>query len=59
MRYVYNELPKVRGKSLVEICRDPSHKFPSMLYIPPGFSKTHKCPGCGQETMVKSPIVYL
>jgi hypothetical protein len=38
-------------------CNDPSHNFPSHLWIPPGQSHTHKCPRCGQETTVTAPII--
>ena len=36
-----------------EICRDPEHRFPTMLYIPPGKGYRHTCPTCG-----KSQICY-
>jgi len=34
----------------LKCCNHPGHNFPTMLYIPPGKSVTHTCPGCGHVT---------
>lgn len=39
-------------------CRDREHNFPGLLYIPPGTSRTHTCPSCGEKTTVTAPIIY-
>ncbi len=39
-------------------CMHPEHNFPTMLYIPPGRSYTHTCPGCGQTQTVHQPMVW-
>lgn len=41
-----------------EPCRSLEHNFPSHLYIPPGQSHTHTCPGCGNQITVTQPIIY-
>ena len=38
-------------------CYHRSHNFPTMIYIPPGQSFTHTCPGCGQKQTVHSPDI--
>lgn len=30
-----------------KVCRDPEHKPPTHLYIPPGQGYRHVCPSCG------------
>lgn len=39
-------------------CMNPEHDFPSMIYIPPGESFTHTCPGCGNKITAQNSIVY-
>ena len=34
---------------LSQHCTHPQHRFPTMLYIPPGKGYRHVCPGCGKE----------
>ena len=40
-----------------ETCINPSHNFPSHLYIQPGKSYTHTCPGCGEQQTVTAPLI--
>lgn len=39
-------------------CMDPSHGFPTHLYVPPGMKYVHYCPSCGQKAVVYSPTVW-
>lgn len=39
-------------------CLNPSHSFPSHLYIEPGQTYKHVCPGCKSEISVTSPMIY-
>lgn len=38
-------------------CNHPEHDFPMFLWIPPGGSHTHVCPGCGNEITATSPNI--
>lgn len=40
-----------------KLCLNPGHNFPTHLYIPPGQSYTHVCPGCGAKITVTQPII--
>ena len=51
--------PNIPEWDKVISCRDPSHGFPTHLWIPPGQTHVHKCPSCDQETQVTAPeIIY-
>lgn len=40
-------------------CLNPEHNPPTHLYIPPGQTYEHICPGCGKKTtMHGSPIIW-
>lgn len=39
-------------------CFDPSHNFPSMLYIPPGKVYTHTCPSCGHSISCRGREIW-
>lgn len=39
-------------------CLNPSHNFPTHLYIEPGQTYKHVCPGCGNEISVTAPMIY-
>lgn len=38
-------------------CIHPQHNPPGHLFIPPGCSFTHVCPGCGASYTLTNPIV--
>lgn len=38
-------------------CLHPEHRPPMYLYIPPGKIYHHICPGCGKETILRSPSI--
>ena len=40
-----------------KVCRNPSHEPPNMLYIPPGQTHTHVCPGCGFTVVMHGSTV--
>lgn len=42
-----------------EPCRDPEHNPPTMMYVPPGTTYTHRCPSCGKESVIKSPRIWV
>lgn len=39
-------------------CRHPEHNPPMHICIPPGLKIRYKCPGCGKETVIRSPAIY-
>ena len=42
-----NILEKKWGSGLTKPCFHPEHDFPSHVYIAPGQTYKHVCPGCG------------
>lgn len=38
-------------------CINPGHEVPSLLYIPPGQTYKHVCPGCQNEIVVRTPEI--
>ncbi len=40
-----------------EMCLHPEHKFPSMMYVPPGKTYEHVCPGCGTKFYCKGSSI--
>ena len=40
-----------------EPCNNPSHGFPTHLYIPAGTTHTHTCPGCGKQITIRGSSV--
>jgi len=51
MPFVDYELPREIGP-----CISPEHNPPNMIVLPPG-KHVWKCPVCGQETVVFTPII--
>jgi hypothetical protein len=39
-----------------KVCINPEHYPPMHLWIPPGTTYRHKCPGCGKETAIVMPV---
>lgn len=52
-----NEQPIRWNEDKLKPCLTPGHEFPSHLYIPPGQTYKHVCPGCHQETVVTAPNI--
>jgi hypothetical protein len=51
---------KKTWRNMKKICTNPSHNPPMDLYIEPGTTIIHTCPGCGQQTTMHGPdAVYL
>jgi hypothetical protein len=46
-------------KEMNKLCNDPSHHFPSMMYVAPGEEHVHTCPSCGLQSMVQGNWTYL
>lgn len=40
-------------------CINFEHNPPTHLYIPPGQTYRHVCPGCGQETVIRAPFITM
>lgn len=38
-------------------CLNPGHEVPGLLYIPPGQTYKHVCPGCNNEIVVTTPEI--
>lgn len=58
MSSIIEDIPENDKRYTPPRCQDPSHNPPNMIYIPPGKRLRHKCPTCGQESILYSKTFY-